>query len=1332
MSQEWTLIGWLGAVAKAERGFLSLGFAACLAFMAGAIDMPQIVSHRGESQDRPENTMASFRLAFARGVDGVECDVYATTDGVPVIIHDSTTGRTAGSGTNLTVTASSWNDLKDVRVGAFGKWIGTEWEGETLPKFEDYLALLASNNTTRCVVELKGNGANNLIANVVAAIQAQTLATKDRVVFISFGTSLISAIRQALPDYEAWLLLGSGTYTGADLISRIQACNATGVDIVHNATYTAEDVAAVKAAGYAFAVWTPNSDADALRYAQMGVDAITTDRGGAMKANLAVALTAWDERYDDSLPAGATYLDVGAYVTNGLVAHFDGIRNAGAALPHNAFATTWKNLVAGGTTATRTTLSSSVPAHAVVGCWTNGAAYYFGGKEYFAINDDIVLGKKLTVQVATDFGPAAQLYKQGDTGVQWPMLFGTAANDQDDLSLYPNMSSGSGGGTWIYFKVNRGTTRCAKGWDGRYANAIYDGDNARLSVTNGTTPVWQSSTQNGAISNNTTRFAIGSAGATDGFRTKRMFVGDVYSVRVYDRILTDEEQAWNRWLDERRFRNPDTSINVVVESNVAGAEGVEANGPYLVNGHHTFSAAATTVDGNEWEPTGYKLEVWNAERLTWDVEGEHAGTSFAYTNCAARAKVRLTWNWRLTNGVKKYDANSYVQAGLVLNFDGIRNAGLDQPHDPSATTWKNLGSGPDATRATFDSDRSAGAWVANGYDFNASDCFATDTTVPLVRQATVQVVADYNESVQIHRWPTFFGPSNINGDRFNIYAYTPYNGTGDGNRGDRLQFNTGSINNKSVGVQPWDGRFGNEIIDYTRSSHSSAAAYSWNNGSYKSDIGMYAYGIGAAYSSAGNRKDRAYVGVLHAMRLYDRVLTVSEMQRNMEVDWCRFYGTAAHSSETDLVEVRSEVPGIDLEDAGGWLVRGTAAKTFTAPATVTVSNCTYACAGYRLETWNATKRMWKNPVLMAELCSANVIGTTGQPNRRITWLWTLTAGVRAAADFDVGDYVQQGLVAHYDGIRNRSAVNSHALKGMCWRDISYRDAPMAAASNTAYAAWIEKGHHFTAADESSFRMEEDISLGTECTIQAALDVDCSAQTTSYPLYFGFGNGDFSMFTRGTGTTLEIKTDGWVSSSTARLKLSNWGGKYLTNIITPSDHYLFQGTERVGGAGRARENFTELPSKKMLIGAATTYSGNDRKVRCMTGDYYALRIYNRALTDAELAQNRKVDEIRYRGNFANYRNLVVVNEQPEGASETVQGSVADGEYELTGAWTFTAAPVAVGGVKLQPKYKVETLAGGEWVKTAADWGNAYTVTAGNTPIRLTWQWQRPSGLVLRVQ
>ena len=40
---------------------------------------------------------------------------------------------------------------------------------------------------------------------------------------------------------------------------------------------------------------------------------------------------------------------------------------------------------------------------------------------------------------------------------------------------------------------------------------------------------------------------------------------------------------------------------------------------------------------------------------------------------------------------KAFDVGDYVQDGLVLNYDGIRNAGADQPHDSTATTWKNLG-----------------------------------------------------------------------------------------------------------------------------------------------------------------------------------------------------------------------------------------------------------------------------------------------------------------------------------------------------------------------------------------------------------------------------------------------------------------------------------------------------------------------------------------------------------------------------------------------------------------------------------------------------------------
>ncbi|MBO7655788.1 MAG: glycerophosphodiester phosphodiesterase, partial [Kiritimatiellae bacterium] len=61
-----------------------------------------IISHRGESADAPENTMAAFQLAVEHGVDAMECDVYVTADGVPVIMHDKSMRRTTGVNSNIT------------------------------------------------------------------------------------------------------------------------------------------------------------------------------------------------------------------------------------------------------------------------------------------------------------------------------------------------------------------------------------------------------------------------------------------------------------------------------------------------------------------------------------------------------------------------------------------------------------------------------------------------------------------------------------------------------------------------------------------------------------------------------------------------------------------------------------------------------------------------------------------------------------------------------------------------------------------------------------------------------------------------------------------------------------------------------------------------------------------------------------------------------------------------------------------------------------------------------------------------------------------------------
>ena len=60
---------------------------------------PLKIGHRGAAGEAPENTLASFELAWRHGVDGIEFDVQLSADGIPVVIHDARLTRTtSGNG----------------------------------------------------------------------------------------------------------------------------------------------------------------------------------------------------------------------------------------------------------------------------------------------------------------------------------------------------------------------------------------------------------------------------------------------------------------------------------------------------------------------------------------------------------------------------------------------------------------------------------------------------------------------------------------------------------------------------------------------------------------------------------------------------------------------------------------------------------------------------------------------------------------------------------------------------------------------------------------------------------------------------------------------------------------------------------------------------------------------------------------------------------------------------------------------------------------------------------------------------------------------------------
>src|SRR5687767_14778811 len=127
----------------------------------------EIVGHRGAAGVAPENTLPSFEAAWAAGVAWVETDVRLTRDGVPVLLHDASLGRTTTR--HGLVRAVTWDELGGVDAGAR---FSAAFEGTRVPRLEELLAAAAGR--FKVLIELKAEAERPalLVERVVAAVEA--------------------------------------------------------------------------------------------------------------------------------------------------------------------------------------------------------------------------------------------------------------------------------------------------------------------------------------------------------------------------------------------------------------------------------------------------------------------------------------------------------------------------------------------------------------------------------------------------------------------------------------------------------------------------------------------------------------------------------------------------------------------------------------------------------------------------------------------------------------------------------------------------------------------------------------------------------------------------------------------------------------------------------------------------------------------------------------------------------------------------------------------------------------------------------------------------------
>jgi glycerophosphoryl diester phosphodiesterase len=252
-----------------------------LAFATSWSDAVEIIGHRGASEDAPENTLGSFRLAWTQNADAAETDVYLSKDGEIVVIHDANTGRVGGR--NRKVVDQTLAELKQLDIG---RWKGDQWTGERIPTLAELLAIIPEGK--RLFIEIK---CGPEIAPRLVEVLNSAHKRPEQTCLISFSYEVMQRVKKELPALKCYWIVqlkrnrktGSWSPPLQEIIRKAKDAGLDGIDFGDAPVIDREFVAKVKQAGLGVYIWTVNTTKEAGRLEQAGVDGITTNRPGFLK-----------------------------------------------------------------------------------------------------------------------------------------------------------------------------------------------------------------------------------------------------------------------------------------------------------------------------------------------------------------------------------------------------------------------------------------------------------------------------------------------------------------------------------------------------------------------------------------------------------------------------------------------------------------------------------------------------------------------------------------------------------------------------------------------------------------------------------------------------------------------------------------------------------------------------------------------------------------------------------------------------------------------------------------------------------------------------------------
>ncbi|WP_417829307.1 glycerophosphodiester phosphodiesterase family protein [Thalassospira sp.] len=231
------------------------------------IKIPHIVAHRGASIEAPENTIAAFRVAGARGAKWIECDVTLSSDNKCVLIHDDTLVRTT-NGTGP-IHESDFETLRNLDAGG---WFSDIYKGERIPSLADTLETLYFLDMG-ANLEIKPSGCDpvRLCQEIIAELK--TSKTVPLILISSFDGIAVAHMRKHMPELPCGWLLET---LPADWQEEYERLGASAIHIDHKAL-TPVSAAEIVDAGIPLICYTINDVERAKELFSWGVSSVITD-----------------------------------------------------------------------------------------------------------------------------------------------------------------------------------------------------------------------------------------------------------------------------------------------------------------------------------------------------------------------------------------------------------------------------------------------------------------------------------------------------------------------------------------------------------------------------------------------------------------------------------------------------------------------------------------------------------------------------------------------------------------------------------------------------------------------------------------------------------------------------------------------------------------------------------------------------------------------------------------------------------------------------------------------------------------------------------------------